>query len=202
MDGVLTIFDPLLGSTSTVVELHDVFRVFGEVGHDESYAREQLARVPLDLGNDAWRTLPRFGLVLEAVVEDLRLVGGTSHGTGQQMLDFPLQHGVGLDADGVPVAFLLQQAVQCRIGKRSIATKELGDVVATIPVNDWEQDPSPLFGVGLVATPEHGVLQIAELIEQKQWMVAGALKVAVVGRAFLLYVGLADGTVHVENQFL
>jgi len=49
--------------------------------------------------------MPRLGLVLEAVIEDLGLPRGPPHGPLQQMLDFPLQNRVGLDADGVAIAF-------------------------------------------------------------------------------------------------
>ena len=49
---------------------------------------------------------------------------------------------------------------------------------------------------------EHSVLQILELVEQKQRVVAGATDEFVVGRTFLLSVRFTDGTVQFENQFL
>ena len=45
-DGVLAFLDPLLRSTATVVELHDVLRVLVQVGRDEPDAGKQLTRVP------------------------------------------------------------------------------------------------------------------------------------------------------------
>ena len=52
----------------------------------------------------------------------------------------------------------------------------------------------------LVAPPEPAALQVAELVEHEQGMVAGAAEVAVVGRALLIAMGLALGTVHVEDE--
>ena len=69
-----------------------------------------------------------------------------------------------------------------------------------IALDHRQQHASPELGAGVVATPQHGPFQIAELVEQKQRMVADAFKVAVVGRALLSAVGFADRTVHVEDQ--
>jgi hypothetical protein len=52
-----------------------------------------------------------------------------------------------------------------------------------------------------VAVAQQGLLHIAKLIEAKQRVVAGAAEMSVVGSAFLLAVGLAHGTVHVQDQF-
>ena len=50
-----------------------------------------------------------------------------------------------------------------------------------------------------IAVAQQGLLQIAKLIEAKQRMVAGAAEMSVVSSAFLLAVGLAHGTVHVQD---
>jgi hypothetical protein len=42
---------------------------------------------------------------------------------------------------------------------------------------------------------------VTKLIETKQRMITGAAKMPVVGSALLLAVGLAHGTVHVQDQF-
>jgi len=39
LDGVLPFLNPRIGDPATVVELHKVLRVFGQVGHDEPDAR-------------------------------------------------------------------------------------------------------------------------------------------------------------------
>ena len=53
-----------------------------------------------------------------------------------------------------------------------------------------------------VAGAKHRPLQVTELVEYEERMVAGEPKVAVEGRAFLLTKGRAVEAVHVENQIL
>jgi hypothetical protein len=55
-------------------------------------------------------------------------------------------------------------------------------------------------GTGDIAVTEQPPLQIAELVETEQRMITGAAEVTVVGRAFLLAVGLANRTIHVEDD--
>ena len=92
--------------------------------------------------------------------------------------------------------------VHCRMAKAASPRKNLGMSQMPIPLDHRQQHLPPVFGARLVAASQHRVLQIAELVEQKQRMVAEALEVAVVGRALLPAVGLADGTVHVERSIL
>ena len=51
-----------------------------------------------------------------------------------------------------------------------------------------------------VAGPKETTLQVAELVEQEERVIAGAAEVAIPVSAFLLAVGRALGTVHVEND--
>ncbi len=51
-----------------------------------------------------------------------------------------------------------------------------------------------------MARPEYRPLKVTELVEDEEWMVAGAPKVAVKGRAFLLAVCGAVRAVHIEHQ--
>jgi hypothetical protein len=51
-----------------------------------------------------------------------------------------------------------------------------------------------------VAGPQRAPLQVAELVEHEQRVIAGAAEVAVVGAAFLPAVRLADAAVHVEHD--
>src|SRR5512142_1795329 len=47
--------------------------------------------------------------------------------------------------------------------------------------DDRQQGPPPELGAVVVATPQHRPLQVAELVEDEQGVVAGAAEVAVVG---------------------
>ena len=57
----------------------------------------------------------------------------------------------------------------------------------------------PVGGAVHVARPQGAALNIPELVEHEQRMIAGAAKVAVVGAAFLLAVGRAFARIHVEH---
>ncbi len=58
----------------------------------------------------------------------------------------------------------------------------------------------PAIGRVDVAGSKGASLQIAELVEHKQGMVAGATKVAVVSASFLIAEGWADTGVHVQHD--
>ena len=60
--GLFTFFDPLLGRAALVVEPHHRAAWQGHARHDESDAREQLALVMLDLGDNPPRLRPALGL--------------------------------------------------------------------------------------------------------------------------------------------
>ena len=51
-----------------------------------------------------------------------------------------------------------------------------------------------------VAAPQEATFQVAELVEQEERVITGAAEVAIPDRAFLLAVGRALGTVHVEDD--
>ena len=63
-------------------------------------------------------------------------------------------------------------AIQRRDGKRRVTAEILRNVAIPVSLDDGEQNPTPELGAVMVATPEHGPLQIAKLVEQEQWMVA------------------------------
>ena len=159
---VLTLLDPLLRRAAAIVELDDVSRLLREIGDNEPHTGKQLPRVPFDLGNDAPGSLPRLGLITKAVVEDLRLVRGAAWRAGEQMLDFPFQHGVGLDADSVLVALVFQQPQQLRQGEGRIAPEELGNLQVAVALDDRQQHPPPELRAGVVPTTQHGKLQVTD----------------------------------------
>jgi hypothetical protein len=58
----------LLGGAALVVEPHHhPVRLHRQVGDDEADTREQLARMPFDLGNHTARLVPGRGLILEVL---------------------------------------------------------------------------------------------------------------------------------------
>ena len=68
---------------------------------------------------------------------------------------------------------------QFRAGERGVAAEELGDVSIPVAFDHRQQDPSPELGAGVIAPAEQDARQVAELVEQKQGVVAQAGEVAV-----------------------
>ena len=116
------------------------------------------------------------------------------------MADPPLQHLVGRQADRVPDAFGLQQLVDLGLGERRIGAEVEIDAPLAVAGDHRLQHQAPVLGTVGIAGPQEAALQVAELVEQEQRVVAGAAEVAVPDRAFLLAVGRALGTVHVEDD--
>lgn len=69
VEGILALFDVLLGRGASVVVASDLIGLHGQVGDNEAHAGEQLARMPLDLGDDAGRLVPGRSLILEVLVK-------------------------------------------------------------------------------------------------------------------------------------
>ena len=68
VDRLLAFFDVLLGGATLIVEMDDPVRVHGQVGDDETDAGEQLAGMPLYLGDDLSWFVPGRRLILEVTV--------------------------------------------------------------------------------------------------------------------------------------
>jgi hypothetical protein len=71
---------------------------------------------------------------------------------------------------------------------------------SSVACDDRQEYPPPVLGAGAVAAPQQNPLQVAELVEQEERMVASATEVAVVGAALLVAIGLAHRTVHVQDE--
>jgi hypothetical protein len=111
-----------------------------------------------------------------------------------------LQDRVGRQADGIPHALRFQQLVELGLGEGRVATEIENKAPAAIAGDHRRQDGAPIVGAMDVAGPQGAALQIPELVEDEQRMVAGAAEVAVVGRALLLAVGRALRAVQIEDD--
>ena len=111
-----------------------------------------------------------------------------------------MQDLIGRQPDRVADAFGLQQLVDLRLGERRVGAEVQIDAALAVAGHNRLQDQAPVLGAVHVARPEPAALQVAELVEHEQRMVAGTAEVAIVGRAFLLAVGRALGAVHVEDD--
>ena len=86
------------------------------------------------------------------------------------------------------------------LGERRIGAEVEIDAPLAVAGDHRLQHQAPVLGAMDVAGPEPAALQIAELVEHEQRVVTGAAEVTVPDRAFLLAVGRALGTVHVEDD--
>ena len=113
-----------------------------------------------------------------------------------------LEHSVSRQADRVPEAFGFEELVNPGQCKRSISSEVAPKQPVSITSDNRLEHIAPFVGAVHVAGAKRAALQIAELVEHEQRMIAGAAEMAVVGRAFLLAMGRANGAVHVEHDDL
>ena len=117
-----------------------------------------------------------------------------------------MEPGVTLDPDRVVPTLGLQQVEQGRDGEGGIRTepppRDRGPGVGQVARQHGAQHLLPAVGTVHVARPERAPLQIAELVEHEERVQAFRLKVAIPGRALLIAVDRALGTVHVERDDL
>lgn len=200
VDRLLTFFDVLLGGATLIVEMDDPVGVHRQVGHDEADAREQLAGMPLNLGNNALVFVPRRRLIIEIAVEAPHVVGRISHRALKQMRNLTLQNTIGTQPDGIEVALRFQHLVEVRNGKRGVVPEEPHQVTASISRYDRLQNLFPSVGAVHIAGAQSTPFELPKLVEHEQRVIAQAAEMAVPRGAFLCAVGRADRAVHVQRD--
>src|SRR6266404_157372 len=136
----------------------------------------KLARMPLDLRHDTARLLPALRLIAEVGEVAAHLVRRSTDRAYEQVSDLVLQDPVGRQPDRVAHTFGFEELVDLRAGKGRI-TPEIAPLYR-VPVagNHRLQHRAPAIGAVDVTRPECAPLQIAELVENEERMVAGATK--------------------------
>src|SRR5918993_5141948 len=104
---------------------------------------------------------------------------GTAHWAREQMSNPPLQDGVGGQADGIPIAFRFQELVDLGRGESRIGSEVAPLPRGPVPRNYRLQHLAPALGGVDVAGPQGAALQVTELVEHEQRVIAGAAEVAV-----------------------
>ena len=74
--------------------------------------------------------------------------------------------------------------------------------MAPVACDDRLQDALPIVGAVHVPTPKRTAFEIAELVEDKQRMIARAAEVSVPNALLLLAVGRAHARIHVQHDLL
>ena len=158
--------------------------------------------MPLSLGHYRAVLVPTSRLIMQVMqVHDGQCWWSTRRAF-HQVVNFPIEHGVGRQTDGIGKALGFQELVQIGDGERGIATKELTDVQVTVPLDHGCPRHWPIMSASHVVVAEHRAFHVTVLIETGQRVIALATEVSVVLRAFLLAIGLADRTVQIENELL
>ncbi len=119
----------------------------------------------------------------------------------EQVLGMALQHPVGLDADGVDDLVVLQVLVDLGDRERRVGPEIHRRIDAAVVVHDRFEHRLPLMGTRNITLSKHHPFEIAEVVEAEQRVIAGLGEVAVVGRALLVTIGGALGTVEVEDDW-
>ena len=138
---------------------------------------------PPHLGHHPPRLGPAMRLVAEAREEDLRLLRRAADRAGQQVPNPLLQHSVGWDPDSIADALTLEQLIDLRLGEPGIAAEVECDAALAVALDHWLKHVSPAFGAVHVAAAQGAALEVAELVEDEQRMIAAAAEMAVPGRA-------------------
>src|SRR4051794_8595972 len=120
--------------------------------------------------------------------------------TGCQTTLTFLQDRIGRKPDGVADVLGFQQLVQLGLGEAGVAAEVQGASAPAVAGDHRLEDLPPAFRAVHVAGPQGAALEVAELVQDEQRVVAGAAEVAVPGRALLRAVGRALRAVHVEDD--
>jgi hypothetical protein len=124
----------------------------------------------LDLGDHAARPIPRGRLILEAAVADQRRVARSATGPRQEILDAPLQHVVGRQADRVPHPSPFQGLIESGQGKRRVRADDDRLALCAVPINDGQEDLVPPVTTVDITRPELGRKAVALRVEDEEWM--------------------------------
>ena len=111
-----------------------------------------------------------------------------------------MQDAVRWQADRVFDPFGFEELVDIGIGEAGVSAKVDSRDFASIARHDRFENALPTIGAMNVPRPQGAALQIAELVEHEQRMIAGAFVMAVPDAHLLFAMGGADARIHVEHD--
>jgi hypothetical protein len=95
-----------------------------------------------------------------------------------------------------------EELVDLAVGEGRIASEIQPLHDGAVARDHWLQHYTPAISAMDATRSQSAPLNIAELVEHEQWVIAGAAEMAVVGAAFLVAVGRALARIHVEYDHL
>ncbi len=96
--------------------------------------------------------------------------------------------------------FGFQELVDLGVGKGGIGAEVAAEVALPVAGHDRFEHVFPAVRRVNVARAQRRTLEITELVEHEQRMIAGAGEVTVVGGAFLVAMGQTDTRIHIEHD--
>jgi len=160
---------------------------------------KEFPEMMLDLSDDPPRPVPGGGLILDAPIADQRGVAGPAAGSDEEVLDGPLQHGIGRETDGRRPMPSLQRLGEGREGTGRVGADDDGLPPGLGPLNDREDGLLPPVRTVDVAWPERGGQAVAVLVEDEEGMGADGLDGAGVGRLLVRAVDRALGELSIST---
>src|SRR5262249_26749085 len=200
LDRALALLDPLLACSAFIVEGNDIFGGPRHVRHDEADTRIKFSGMPFDLGDDSARLCPASGLIGEICIRPPHFVRRPPDRAWKKMAHPLLHNAVCRQPDRVfdPLGF--EKLVNVWIGEGGVSPEIDARDLPFVAFDDWLEHALPAVGAVVVAGTQHAAFQIAELVEQEQWMVKGAAIVAVPEAHLLLAMGGTGARIHVEHD--
>lgn len=182
----------MFARASHVVEAHDNLGDASHVSDVEADARNEFTGMPLHRGGDTERLGPSSRLIAVVGVRTPDTVQRTANLTRQQIANCLLQDVVLRPPDGVIDPLGTKILSETWIGKARVGAEIDAPHLAFVARHDRLQDAFPAISAVDIVGPPRAALQIAELVEDKQRMIAGAIVVAIPDDVFLLVMCRAD----------
>jgi hypothetical protein len=119
----------------------------------------------------------------------------------EQVSDLALQDAVGRQPDCITHPLGFEELIDLGVGEGRITSEIQPLHDAAVAGDHWLQHYAPAISAMDLTRSQSAPLNIAELVEHEQWVIAGAGEMAVVGAAFLVAVGRALARIRVEHYW-
>lgn len=189
----------MLARAALVVEANDILGDARRVVDDEADAQNEFARMSFDLCDDTARLRPASRLIVDVRIRAPDMVRRTTNRTYQEVSSTLLQNTLPGQPDRILDPFGFEILVDRGICEARVGAAINAGHLALVARHDRLQHALPAIGAMDIARTQRAPLQIAELIEDEQRMIARAIIVTVPDAVFLLAMRRADALIHVEQ---
>ena len=192
----------LLCRAALIVEDHEPSRRPTQIGLRLSRRGNQLAGMPPHFGHHAAGPVPALGPVVEADEKAPDILRWSGDRPRELVRDTFRKHLNARQADRVQKTLVLKILLDFRQGEGRIGTEVAPALAISKSADHRLEYLAPAVGRMDIAGTQGAPLDVAELVEDEQGVVAAAAEAAIVGAAFLIALGGIDDRVDVENDCL